>query len=102
MSIRVGQRAKKYCVYDAEDCGVRANAERKSEHGDGSKTRALAKHPCTVTQILLQFVKKADAPRFPTFFFDALHTAKLDARSARRFLTRNAAAYQILRERFDV
>src|SRR5437870_10306724 len=31
------QRAQEYCVYDAEDRGVRSDAEREREHGDGGE-----------------------------------------------------------------
>src|SRR5580704_12246135 len=96
MSIGVRERAKKYSVHDAEDCRVGANAEGKSEDSDGGKAQTLAKHSYAVAQILYQFIEKSGAARFPAFLFYLLDAAKFDARSAHRFLSRNAVAYQTL------
>ncbi len=47
-----GQRAKEDGVNDAEDGGVRADAERQRENRDGSKPRRLRQHAQPVSQIL--------------------------------------------------
>src|SRR5437879_1106225 len=35
------QRPQEYCVYDAEDCRVRSDAEREREHGHGGEAGVL-------------------------------------------------------------
>src|SRR5271163_4729354 len=102
MSVRVRQRAKKYSLHYAKNCGVRADAKGQREDRDGGKTRAFAKHSHAVPQILRQLVGKADAASFPALLFHALDPAKLDSRSAHRFLTRSPATHQILGELLDM
>src|SRR5271157_3206588 len=96
MRIGIGERAKKYSVYDTEDCRVRANAKGKSQNSDGGKTHTLAKHSCAVAQILYQFIENPGAARFPAFLLHALDAAKLYARLAHRFSAGQSAAHQIL------
>src|SRR3954462_1872734 len=40
------------CIFQAEDGGVRANAKRQRQHGDGGKGRILAQHAQRVSEVL--------------------------------------------------
>jgi len=51
LRIFVGQIAQQDSIGNAEDCRVRANAEGKREHGDGSETRTLPQLPQRVTKV---------------------------------------------------
>jgi hypothetical protein len=49
-----GQRREQEGIDDAEDCGVRTDAGRKSEYGDGREAGALRKHAESVADVLPQ------------------------------------------------
>src|SRR5215472_258617 len=55
-SIRVWVRQglQQYCVDDAEDRGVHANAQRQCQNGDRTETRLLPQHSECVSNILFQ------------------------------------------------
>ena len=50
--IAIGHAAEQDSVDDAENRGVRADAEREGEYGDGCECRALSQHPRAKNQVL--------------------------------------------------
>jgi len=52
----VGGQAKQDALHDAEDRGVRANAESKREYRDNRKARIFEKHPDAIFQIVQEAI----------------------------------------------
>ena len=52
MGIRIRKRSQKHCIHDTENRGVGADAEGKSEDGDGGEARIFPQHSGSVAGIL--------------------------------------------------
>ena len=92
----VRERSQQDSVDQAEDSGVRADAEGKGEDGDGGEPRRLAQHANGKAQILPAGFHK----RFPAggadLFPRNVHPAALQAHGAKRILTAHALLHLFL------
>src|SRR5215472_4790038 len=89
-------------IHQAEDGGVRADAQSQRERSNKRERPVFAQHAQAETQILHEAVGEVDATRVAAFLLGALDGAKLDARPPQRFLAGHAATHQILGVRLDV
>src|SRR5215469_633313 len=76
-------------VEQAENGGVGADTEGKSEYGDGRESRRFAQHTKGETNVLEQSFEEADAARVAEFFVDLVVRADGEAGAAPRFIERN-------------
>ena len=102
IGLGVRQRRQQNSIDQAENRGIRADAQRQRQHRNYGKARRSSQGASAVTQILRPSFQESHAPRVPAFFFGSLHSAKLQASLAQRFRARQAAADEILRAGFDV
>src|SRR6516162_10788742 len=86
----------------SKDRRVYTDPKRQGQNRRHGEARAFADHAQAEAQILDKPVDQVDASRLAALFFGALDPAKLDARTPQRFLSRHAAAHQILGERLDM
>src|SRR5215469_17318453 len=98
----IRQRHEQNSIHQAEDGGVRADAESQGENSNSRESRVFAECAQAETQILGEAVGEVDATRVAAFLLGALDGAKLDARPPPRFLEWHAAAHQIFGARLDV
>ena len=61
--MRIWQRPPEHGVDDAEDAGVRADAERERHDGDGGEAGLAAQHAHAEREILAQSLHERDAAR---------------------------------------
>src|SRR5215510_2123168 len=82
------QGLERHGVNQAEDGGVCANTERQHERRNQGESGILAQHSHAKTQVLPQFLDKADAARVTAQLLRLLHPAEsLKSRVARLRLT---------------
>ena len=83
--MRVGQRAQQHGVYDAEDGGIGADAERQGQQDNGSVGGVLSQVAERESDVLRHHVDRAHAPRLATVVHDQGDAAEvLTGRVARR------------------
>src|SRR5579859_7134464 len=83
--------AKENAARDAEDCGIRADAESECQNGGSGKAGGIAKGAESDKKIPEKKFEQGKAARIAVRFLRLLRTAKTDASLARGFLRRHAA-----------
>src|SRR5277367_2775398 len=89
-------------VHEAEDGGVRADAESEREDRHRGEAGIFAEHARAVAKVLPQIFCEADATGLAAFFFGAFDRAEFEASAAERFFSGDACANQILRVSVEV
>jgi hypothetical protein len=84
IAARVRQRAKQHGVDDAEDGGVRADAERQRQQDQDRVGRVLAETARRVAQVLPERVDRADPPRVAALVFHLREAAEPAKRGGTR------------------
>src|SRR6476620_4877148 len=90
MGFRIWQRTQEHRVDEAEDRGVRSDAEREREHGDRREARALPKRAQRVSSVLQRALDQADAARVTALLAALIDAAKLTKRREPRVFGRHA------------
>jgi len=96
--VAIRQRVQQNAVDDAEDRGVRSDAEREREHGHDGKAGILAQHSCAISNVLPQRFQHRKASLISVSFLCGLNSSQFDHRLAARLFRRHAHAKII----FDV
>ena len=86
----VGQWLEQNGVHDAEDCGVRADAEGEGENRNRGEAGILAHHAERVTRVGDERFEPEAAALLAAIFFHAFHCAELQSRLASRFIGRHS------------
>jgi hypothetical protein len=102
LRMRARQRTQQHRVHHAEDRGVHADPEGKSQNDDRREPRIAAQHAETVPHILEQLLEPHPAPDLPRVFFHARDIAELAERRVARLFGRHAAFDIIARLPLDV
>src|SRR5215510_14623684 len=91
------ERAQEHGIDHAEDCSVRANAERQREDGNQSKAGALPQHSRCVMQVLPESLGSGPSPHLTRDFFDKADIAEFPAHIRPGFLFRLTALDPVAR-----
>src|SRR2546421_8549747 len=62
LRMNIGQRLQKHAIDDAEDRGVRADAQRERHNGHQGKAGIFTQHARGVAQVLEEFIEPKRAP----------------------------------------
>jgi len=91
LAVRVGQRPQKHRVDDAENGGVRADAERERQNDDQGEAWRLANAAQAVPDVLKDGFEPRKLPRLPRLLLRAGHVAEGAASGCAGFGGRHAA-----------
>src|ERR1700719_264225 len=91
--LEVRQRSQHNAFYDAENGGVRTDAESERENRDRSEAGVLAEHAQRVAQVCEKRVEPEAAALLAAVFLHAFHRAKFKRRLPPRFLCWNSRGY---------
>ncbi len=97
LRVRDSQGSQKYRVDQAEDGGVRADAESQREDGDDGEGRRAAQQPQCIAEVGAKLVEQAQAERLAAFLRPGADTAELGAGAAARLRRRHPGPHEILR-----
>ena len=89
VGIANGQRAKKCSINQAEDGGVRSDAEREGDDCHGRERGRFAQYSHCEAQILNEVLNPIYAAGVAALLFGLLDTAQVDSRAAVRLLLRH-------------
>jgi hypothetical protein len=81
--------AQEHCVDEAENGGVRANAERQGQNSNSGEPWRFAQYAQAEAQILNQVLKPVHFARVAAFLFGLLDTAQVESRTAMRLFSRH-------------
>src|SRR6266498_5425895 len=90
--VAIRQRVQQNAVDDAEDRGVRSDAEREREHGHDGKAGILAQHSCAISNVLPQRFQHRKASLISVSFLYGLNSSQFDHRLLARLFRRHAHA----------
>ena len=93
---------KDEAIHEAEDGGVRTDAERKRENGNKGEARRLEQHAQAKADVRKNLLDPNNAPNLARLFLDPRHVAKLAHRRIMRFFWRHPALDVVLRFPRDV
>ena len=96
------ERTQDERVKNAEDHGVRPNAQSKRYHSDGGKGGRFAQQAKGIAQILQEGFYECSTGRLVTLLLEALIAAELNARTTRRFSRRESRALEVVGTMLDV
>src|SRR5688500_17577720 len=85
LGIRIRERTEQHAIDHTEDGGIRADAERESDHGREGEARFLQQRPHSVPQILKEDFESETGPSRAHFFLHLLDAADFHHRGAARF-----------------
>src|SRR5690348_1410178 len=100
--MRIRKRLQKDAVNDAENRGVRADAESERKHSDSREARRFTQHAESEAQILQNCFDEMRSGGFAALFLEFLIAAEFDASAALGFRARDAGAHQILCAIFEM
>jgi hypothetical protein len=100
--VRHIERTQDERVKNAEDHGVRPNAQRKRYHSDGGKGGRFAQQAKGIPQILQERFYECSAGRLVALLLEALIAAELNARTTLGFSTRETCALEVVGTMLDV
>jgi hypothetical protein len=86
LRILVGKRTEQHSINHTEYRRVCADAESKSEDGDGGEARGLRQHAEAEANVLQELLEPTGTPHLACLFFDAGHIAELAQCRIMRFL----------------
>ena len=95
VDVRERQRAQKHRVHQAEDCGVRADAQGKREHGSGRKAWSLSHQARGVAHVLAELVEETNAARLTAVLFRRIEPTEFEPGPPPGFLAAQAGPLQI-------
>ena len=95
LRLRDGKRLQQQRIDEAEDRGVRADAERKRQDGDDRECRRSTQQPERIADISAQLVDDAQPEHLPAFVSPGVDAAKRDPRQSVSFVGGDAAADEI-------
>ena len=100
--VRVGERFEQDRLHEAEDRGVRADAEREREHRDGGPARRPAQQADALANVLGHCLERGEAPHLHLVFPDRRDVAELSKGRVARVVCRHAVADEPVREQCQV
>ena len=95
------QRSQHQRVDDAEDCRVRANAQRQRDHDNGAERRTSSAHAQGVTHVSRDLVEPGAVASGSDALFRLLHSPEIEYRDTPRIDRRRSVAHVIRRGHVD-
>ena len=97
-----GQQPQQHRIDQAENGGVRPDAERKRENRNGCKARIPGQHTQAVTKVLNDRLDHRQPPLLPVDFLCLFDTAKAAHRRITRFFRRHSFAHILRHEHLQM
>jgi hypothetical protein len=94
--VGVGQRPQQHGAEQAEDRGIRADAETERENRDARERRVPAQHARADAQVLHEMVERGESRAVPVVLPDLREAAEPDERLAPRLVRRHSGAQVVV------
>ena len=95
--MRIRQRLQQHSIYQAENCGIRADSQSQCEHRNHREPGIFSQSARAITQVLQQSFEPRPAPLIVGYVLNHCRVAKLPARRCVGLRGRFAARLAIAR-----
>jgi hypothetical protein len=99
--VGVGQRVEQHRFHDAEDGGIRADAQRQRRQRDGGEARRSPEEPQRVTDVLEHGVDAGARSHLPNLVLQRFQAAQLEPGGSPRVLRVHAGADLLVHQQVE-